>query len=344
MMLACTAALVVSASAAGSLTIYFIDVEGGQATLVKTAAGQTLLIDAGFPGTGTFQSTSGDPAQARDAQRVLAAARDAGVTTIDYLLVTHFHADHMGGVPELAQLLPIGTFVDHGTVPAKAEESVPGTLAAFQRYAAARAKGRHLEPKPGDRILIQSLTATIVSASGATLSTSMTRAVTATPSCPSATPVAEEPNENPNSTGILLEFGKFRFLDVGDLSGAPLHDLACPTSRVGPVDLYLVAHHGGTDAAQPSTFASFAPRVAVFNNGPKKGGAAATLAAAHQTAGLDVWQLHRSLQPNAENFPDDRIVNLDETGAYWLKVSAQEDGSFVVANARTGQTKTYPAR
>ena len=102
-----------------TLDIYFIDVEGGQSTLIVTPAGESLLVDAGFPGAGTFDSKPGDPRQARDAQRIVAAARAAGLTRIDYLLVTHFHADHDGGVVELAQLMPIGTFIDHDTVPAK---------------------------------------------------------------------------------------------------------------------------------------------------------------------------------------------------------------------------------
>src|SRR2546423_11957865 len=142
---ACAALLLEPVVAARSLDIYFIDVEGGQSTLFVTPAGESLLVDTGFPGEGTFASVPGDPAKARDAERILAAARDAGVTQIDYLLTTHFHADHDGGVVELSQLLPIRTFVDHGRVLPDAEETSRGTLAAFDRYAAVRAKGQHLE-------------------------------------------------------------------------------------------------------------------------------------------------------------------------------------------------------
>ena len=157
------------AAGASTLDIYFIDVEGGQATLIVTPAGESLLVDAGFPGDGTFASKAGDPRQARDAQRVAAAARAAGVTRVDYLLVTHFHADHAGGVPELAQLLPIGTFIDHDTVPAVAETNVAGTLAMFEAYAAVRAKGTHLVPKPGDRLPLKGVDAIVVSTSGSAL-------------------------------------------------------------------------------------------------------------------------------------------------------------------------------
>src|SRR5471032_442837 len=148
--------------AARTFDIYFIDVEGGQSTLIVTPAGESLLIDTGFPGDGTFASLPGDPHTARDAGRILAAAKDAGVTRIDYLLITHFHADHDGGVVELAQQIPIRTFVDHGGVHADAE-NVAGTLDAYARYAAVRAKGRHLEPKPGDRLPLKGVEAVVVS-------------------------------------------------------------------------------------------------------------------------------------------------------------------------------------
>jgi len=324
-----------------TLDVYFIDVEGGQSTLFVTPAGQSLLVDTGFPGDGTFGSLPGDPSKARDAQRILAAARDAGVTRIDYLLVTHFHADHDGGIVELAQLLPIGTFIDHGTVPPAAEENVPGTLKAFERYAGVRAKGRHLEPAPGARLPLKGIDAVVVSAAGAAIAKPLAGAGSTTPGCQPTPMPPDEPHENPRSTGVHLRFGRFRILDVGDLTGQPLYDLACPKSRVGPVDVYLVAHHAGADAADPATFAAFRPRVAVFNNGATKGGAPQTFAALHTLPTIDVWQLHRSTRLGAENFADDRIANLDETTSHWIKVSASADGSFRVTNARTGGSLSY---
>jgi len=334
---------VLQARAPQALDLYFIDVEGGQATLVVTAAGESMLIDAGFPGDGTFGSLPGDPAKARDAQRILAAARDAGITRIDYLLITHFHADHDGGVVELSQLLPIGTFIDHGTVPPIAE-SVAGTLKAFERYAAVRAKGRHLEPAPGARLPLPGVEAVVVSAAGAVIAKPLAGAGSATPSCAPTAPPGEEVNENPRSTGFQLQFGRFRILDVGDLCAHPLHDLACPTSRVRPVDVYLVAHHANADAADPATFAAFRPRVALFNNGATKGGAPQTFASLHALPSVDVWQLHRSTRPGAQNFADERIANLDDTTSHWIKISARRDGSFTVTNARTGRVRRYPGR
>lgn len=342
---AALAATLAHGTAAKTLDIYFIDVEGGQSTLVVTPAGQTLLIDAGFPGSGTFQSRPGDPRDARDARRIAAAARDAGVTHIDYLLITHFHADHDGGVVELAQLLPIRTFVDHGSVVPEAEQNVPGTLDVFNAYAGIRAKGRHFEPKVGDRLPLKGIDAIVVSSAGSTIVKPLAGAGGHNPVCAPSARDARDPNENPRSTGIRLQFGKFRFLDVGDLTGRPLFALACPNNLIGPVDVYLVAHHGGADATDLATFAAFKPRVAVLNNGATKGGELEMFANLRQVQGLEeVWQLHRSEAAGGENFAEERIANLNERTAHWIKLSANDDGSFRVMNGRTDVWKSYRVR
>ncbi|HEV7632718.1 MAG TPA: MBL fold metallo-hydrolase [Steroidobacteraceae bacterium] len=327
-----------------TLDIYFIDVEGGQSTLLITPAGQSLLIDAGFPGDGSFQSKPGDPRKARDPGRIAAVARDAGLEQIDYLLSTHFHADHAGGIPELAQLIPIRTFVDHGSVIPEADMNVPGTVDVFKAYAAASAAGRHLTPKPGDRLPLQGIDAVVVSAAGSVLTRPLPGAGKRNQACGATGLAAQEIYENPQSMGVLIRFGKFRFLDIGDLSGKPLFALACPRDIIGPVDVYLVAHHGGADAAEPATLPAFRPRVAILNNGRVKGAAPQTLTSLHNAQGVeDVWQLHRSELPGAANFADDRLANLDEQTAHWIKVSASDDGTFRVTNGRTGAVVNYAA-
>ena len=313
-------------AAANTLDIYFIDVEGGQSTLIKTAAGQSLLIDTGFAANG-----------GRDADRIAAAAKAAGVTHIDYLLITHFHGDHAGGVPELAARLPIHTFVDHDTI-------TPGDNSSkrpFDAYVPIRAGGRHIVAKPGDRLPLEGVDVQVVSSDRAVVSKPVAGGGASNPACTSQAPDAAEPIENPRSTGIWVSFGKFRFIDLGDLSGPPLYQLLCPVNLLGPVDLYLVPHHGGSDVTYPATFA-VNPRVAIVNNGERKGGAPETLAALRRVAGLaDVWQLHKSRVDGAENFADARIANLDESTAYGIKVSATNDGKFSVTNARTGLTEKY---
>jgi len=328
-----------------TLSIYFIDVEGGQSTLIVTPAGESLLIDAGFPSDGRFASQPGDPSRARDAQRVVAAMRDAGVHQIDNLFLTHFHADHDGGVPELAQLTSIKRFIDHGRPADDAEKGVAGTNAAFDAYVRARSRATHLDPAPGTTLPIADVDAVVVSAAGKTIQQPLTGGGATNASCRTPQRPAQEPTENPRSNGVRVQFGRFRFLDVGDLSGPPLYALFCPRDLVGPIDVYLLPHHGGAEAGDPAVFGATPPRVAIVNNGAVKGGAPEMFAAAHDAApAMDVWQLHRSRNDGARNYADDRIANVDETTANWIKVTARDDGSFTVENPRTKGRRDYPRR
>jgi beta-lactamase superfamily II metal-dependent hydrolase len=333
----------------GQLEIYFIDVEGGQATLIVTPKKESLLIDAGYAAQGGADSRLGDPAHARDPGRIVAAMRDAGVTRIDYLLVTHFHRDHIGGIPELARLVPIGTYIDHGSAYPPEDRAKPNLVdgldaAAYDLYLTVRSRGRHLQPKPGERLPLKGARAVVVSSDRAVLRRALPGAAGRNAACAAAPRTTSYVgDENLRSTGVVLNFGKFRFLDVGDLNSQPLFDLACPRDLVGPVDVYLFAHHGGADAAEPATLAAFRPRAVILNNGPRKG---ARLAAMQllDAAATDSWQLHVSGEVGAPNAPQERIANLDDTSAHWLKVSGRADGSFTVTNPRTGAAKAYSAR
>ncbi len=333
------AAIVITIASACStqpkaMEVYFIDVEGGQATLLVSPDGESLLIDAGYPG---------EDNDARDAQRIMAAANDAGVTTIDYLLITHFHADHFGGVAALSQLIRIGTFIDHDG-PAPEAISTAARIEQFEAYKRVRATGKHIVPAAGDRLRLAGVEIVIASTDRSLLTEPLDGAGANNASCDRDVLAADENNENPRSTGVLVQFGKFRFLDLGDLSGQPLSDLVCPLDRIGPVDVYLVPHHGGADAADPATFAAFRPRVAMINNGGIKGGVAAMLSFLRMADLEDVWQLHRSEHEGAENFSDERIANIDEQTAHWIQMTANRDGSFRIQNGRTGEWVDYGTR
>lgn len=321
-------------SAAATLDIYFIDVEGGQATLFVTPAGESLLVDTGYAGNG-----------GRDAGRIMAAAREAGIKQIDYLVITHFHPDHDGGVVELAQQIPIRTFVDHGGFAPEAEKAVnAASTAAYQAYLPVRAKGKHIDARPGDRLPMKGLEVVVVSSGGATIAKPVAEPA-ANPACATPTPDAGDRLENPRSTGFHLRYGRFRFIDLGDLTGPPLYALVCPANKLGGIDAYLVPHHGGDDVSHPSLVAALQPRVAIVNNGETKGGGAKTIAMLRAATGLeDVWQLHRSRNTGVENVAEERIANLDESTGHWIKLSASEDGSFRMTNQRTGATKTYARR
>jgi beta-lactamase superfamily II metal-dependent hydrolase len=294
-------------------------------------------VDTGFAGN-TFNDYSN---RGRDARRILAAARDAGVKRIDYLLTTHFHGDHAGGVVDVAAEIPIDTFIDHNTILPETEQDRLGTRETLAAYMTARAKARrHIDAKAGDLIPLKDVEAIIVASAGKTIEKPLRGGGVRNTTCGSSVP-AQEKSENPRSTGFILQFGKFRFLDVGDLVGEPLSNLVCPIALIDPVDVYLVTHHGNADAAAPATFAAFQPRVAILNNGVRKGGDAATFRLLHSLPSIDVWQLHQSRNPGAENFPDDHIANLDETTSHWIKLSADADGSFSITNGRTGLRKDW---
>jgi competence protein ComEC len=327
-----------------NLEIYFIEVGGGQSTLLVTPNRESLLIDAGWPGDGKLGSKPGDPSRARDANRILAAARDAGLKQIDYLLITHFHADHDGGVPELAQLLPLRHFIDHGSLPVEAQ-TYAVTKDAFEAYLAVRNRVPHIEPKPGDRLPLKDIGAVVVTSAATTITRPLAGAGEVNPVCGGSPLPALDPLENPRSTGILVTYGKFRFLDVGDLSGRPLFDLVCPRNLLGTIDAYLVPHHGNADAAEPATFAAFKPRVAIMDNGLREGGSLATYELLHRVRGLeDVWQLDYSEVAGGANFATERIANLEAGTAYWVQLSAHKDGSFRVLNGRSGAWTNYSAR
>jgi competence protein ComEC len=326
--LALVALAAAGGAAARTLDIYFIDVEGGQATLLVTPAQESLLIDAGFAG---FSN--------RDPQRILEAASDAGITHIDFLLITHFHGDHDGGVPELSRRLPIHTFVDYGA-PVQTDDSV---VVPFEAYKAVRDKAAHLQPKPGDRLPMAGVEVDVLTAAGVQLSKALPGAGKPNPACASFAMRADDPSENARSLGVRVKFGAFRFVDLGDLNWNPLGRLVCPKNLIGQTDLFLVPHHTNSDSNVPALLAALRPRVIVSNNGAAKGAAADALASIHHLPGVDdVWQLHRSMAQGAENSADARLANVDEgaTG-YWIKVSANSDGSFSVTNARTGQTHSY---
>jgi beta-lactamase superfamily II metal-dependent hydrolase len=323
---ACAVAVVVSASAARTLDFYFIDVEGGQSTLIVTPAGQSLLVDAGYGGN-----------DGRDPGRVMAAVRDAGLTQIDYLVTTHFHGDHVGGVPELSRRIPIRAFIDYG----EPVENGFGARRLYDAYSVVRATGQYIRPKPGDRLPLKGLDVDVVSVAGALITKPLAHGGGANPACVTLVKKENDETENPRSVGFRLRFGRFQFVDLGDLSNANLAALFCPTNLLGRADLYLVTHHGNSDTNIPAVLAGLRPRVAVMNNGVTKGGAYDTFRQLHQVTGLeDVWQLHKS-QNTEQNFADGRIANLDEDAGYGLKASASENGSFTVTNGRTGEIKRY---
>lgn len=310
-----------------SLSVYFIDVEGGQATLMVSPSGESLLVDAGWPGN-----------NGRDADRIAGVAKRAGLSRIDYFVASHYHTDHIGGVPQLAERLPIGTFVDHGPSVEKGEN--PDKL--FAAYAAARAKGKHLVVKPGDKVPIKGLDVRVVTAGGEAVPAKGS----ANPLCAAFTPKDPDPSENARSVGILVSLDRFRLLDLGDLTWNEEQELVCPSNPIGQVDVFVTTHHGSDASNAPVLVHAVRPRVAVTNNGSKKGGQAEAWKTVKSSPGLeDLWQVHYATAGGAEhNVAESFIANTDEATSFGIALAARPDGSFTVTNERTGTSKDYPAR
>jgi competence protein ComEC len=313
------------------LDVYVIDVEGGQATLFVSPSGESLLVDAGWAGV-----------NGRDADRIATIARQAGLSRIDFLVVTHYHLDHVGGVPDLAARLPIRTFVDHGPTVEQGEQ--PAAL--FNAYLETRKGGRHLQVKPADTIPVTGIDVRIVSAGGALLAQPLPGAGAANPLCRDFKPMEEDKTENARSVGMVVTLGSFRLLDLGDLTWNKEHELVCPNNLLGTVDVYLTTHHGLNISGAPFLVHALRPRVAVMNNGAKKGGTPEAWRVVRDSPGLeDFWQLHYAVEAGRDhNSPEPFIANLDETTAHGIRISAQRDGSFTVTNARNGLAKTYRRR
>jgi len=339
-----------------TLDIYIVDVEGGNATLFVSPSGESLLIDTGNAGA----------AAVRDAGRIMAAVKDAGLARIDHLITTHWHGDHFGGMTELAARVPIRNFIDHGP------NVQPGAAAdefLQKTYPQLFAQAKHTVATPGMKIPVAGLDVIVVTSAGETIKAALPGAGVANPNCASFRP-GENNAEDPMSVGTHVTFGKFRTIHLGDLTKNKEFELMCPTNRIGTVDVLLGLHHGVDTSNSEVLVHALRPRVAIMNNGTRKGGQPEVMKTLHASPGLEnVWQMHFSQLSGQEyTVPGMFIANLTDEPlaampvapiaapppgpgappaplhngtANWIKVSAQPDGSFMVTNGRNGFNKTY---
>jgi beta-lactamase superfamily II metal-dependent hydrolase len=341
-----------------TLDVYVIDVEGGNATLLVSPSRESLLIDTGNSGS----------AAARDAGRIMDAVKDANLQQIDHLITTHWHGDHFGGMSELASRIRIREFIDHGP------NVQPGELAdTFLQttYPGLYANAKHTVAKAGDRIAMAGLEVRVVTSAGAVIKTPLPGAGKPNPYCAEFKP-GDNNAEDPQSVGIHITFGKFRTMHLGDLTRNKEFELMCPNNRIGTVDVLLGLHHGQASSNSEVLVHAVHPRVAIMNDGTRKGGEPLVMKTLHSSPGLeDLWQLHFSVLSGQEyTVPGMFIANgIDEPQeavpvapipapppgpgtppapahngpAHWIKLSAQPDGSFAVTNTRNDFSKTYKA-
>jgi competence protein ComEC len=334
-----------------SLDIYWIDVEGGAATLIVAPSGESMLIDTGWAMDG------------RDAKRLYAAVQEAGLKKIDYLVISHFHADHVGGLTEFSKIIPIGRYFDHGNT------IEPENQQWLDRYRAASA-GKRTIVKPGDEIPLNGSRVLVVSSDQELLAMPVSGGGP-NPLCATAEQKAPVSPENQRTVGLLLTYGKFKYLNLVDLDWSKEMELGCPANRLGTVTLYQTSRHGAFDGAgAPAFLYAIRPQVVVVNNGPRKGMGQvdntvksvtpsgtkvapfeknAYLRIAHIPGIEGIWQEHLSLlDPDpTHNTSEDMIANLADIAdckGNWIKASVRRDGKFTVTNSRNGFSKTYTAR
>jgi competence protein ComEC len=334
-----------------NLEIYWVDVEGGAATLLISPSGESMLIDTGFEVDG------------RDAKRIYAAAQQAGLKKIDYVVISHYHADHVGGLAALSKMIPLGKFYGRG------DEIEPVNQKWLDSYRAASA-GKRTIVKPGDRIPIKGIEVLVVSSDGKLLDKPLTGGGP-NALCATAEQKAPAGPENQYMVGTLITFGRFKLLALIDLDWEKEMELVCPVNKLGTVTLYQSGRHGSFDGAgSPALLGAIRPQVAVINNGPKKGlGQVDDTVRSITPAGIKVtpyernayarlskipgiegiWQGHQSLldKDPSHNTSPDMIANLDDTAdckGNWIKASVEPSGRLTITNGRNGFSKSYMAR
>jgi beta-lactamase superfamily II metal-dependent hydrolase len=314
-----------------SLDIYFIDVEGGAATLIVTPLGESLLVDSGNPGE-------------RDAGRIAhVALAVAGLQQIDHYITTHWHKDHVGGIPRLAQLIPVKHYYDHGLPATLTPDIVPETIEAYRETV----QGKSVALKPGDTIKVRPpvkylppLQILVLAANGIVLG-EQPGAPQIKACGPNFQPKPEDKTDNANSVGILLSFGRFKFFDGGDLTWNIEDRLVCPKNLVGAVDVYQSDHHGLDVSNNPALIGALNPRVAIINNGPRKGGEVHTFATLKSVPEIEaIYQLHRNVRTTEkDNAPPAFVANDEEDcQGEFIKLSVDASGKSYSVSIPAKQT------
>lgn len=325
-----TLVLSVASANARSLDVYFIDVEGGAATLILTPAGESLLVDSGFP-------------LQRDAERIIHVVRDiAKLKQIDHYITTHWHRDHVGGIPMVAKVIRVKNFYDHGLPTSPAPDITPGYIELYRQAS----KNNSIALKAGDELTLRdtSVRVRINAANGVVIGEPAN-----SPQIKSCgtdfKPIPVDQTDNANSLGFLMTYGSFKFYNGGDLTWNVENKLVCPDNLVGAVDVFQVNHHGVDNSNNPALVRALNPKVAIIGNGPRKGADARTFATLKEVPEVAIYQLHRNLRTTS-NAPADYVANDDELcRGEFIKLSVAPGGkSYSVSVPAKKITRHYRVR
>jgi beta-lactamase superfamily II metal-dependent hydrolase len=349
----CFAAPGAAMAAAAPLRIVSVDVEGGAATLFVTPEGRSLLIDTGWPDGMPTRTDPAAPAWS-SADRIVAAAASLGVHRIDYLLITHYHVDHLGGLSSLMAKMPVGVLIDHGPnreIPPP--DASPRALAhapqtTYPLYLALIAGHRRIQARPGQTLRIGSMTLNVVASDGDTIRRPLAGAGRTNPACAGVPDMdALGGEENVRSVATVITFGRTRIAALGDLSWNREKQLACPADLVGPVDVLFVTQHGSDLSSNPALVGALAPSVAIMANGAVKGGDVNAITTVSQAPGLQgFWRLHSSVRHPQTDGPPDYIANLatDPDAGWPIRLAISSSGEIEVTNPRNGVSHVYRSR
>jgi len=317
-------------SAADTLEMTVVDTEGGKAIVMLTPDGESMLVDAGFPGSND-----------RDTKRIVAAAEELKIKQFDYMLVTHYDGDHVANIASVDARIPAKVFLDRGPLQPGGDQG--GIQRNMTSYLKCIGERKRVTLKPGEAIPFKGLKVTVLTAGGEVIKRSLPGAGKPNEFANSPKPDIGPQDENAECIGLLYEFGKFRMADFADLLQTQEFAPMTPDNPVGTVDLFMVSHHGAFRSNNPVLVYALHPKVAIMNNGARKGGDAITFDTLKASPGLqDLWQLHTSMSAKDKNAPADFIANTEEKcEGKAIKVSVQRDGAFTVTNMRNGFSKTY---
>jgi competence protein ComEC len=361
----CTLALVTAVAGAKSkasigskdLRIIMVDVEGGAAVLFVTPEGKSLLIDTGWaPGLGDPRPIPGaapPPPMPSSADRIAAGAASLGIKKIDYLIMTHYHADHLGGIQALVAKLPVGTFIDHGP---NREEPPPNatprqlafaTATLYPQWVAAYQGHEHITAQVGQTLDVGSMHLQFVTSDGHVPDTPLPGTGQANSLCAGVPQMERDGGEeNARSVGTLITFGKTRILDLGDLTWNKEIELLCPANKIGKVDIYFVTGHGMNLSSSPPTGA-LDPLIALMQNGPTKGGDQEPIKTVNSYPGLEgFWRTHYTVRYPDLNGDPGYIANLNAVPdqGYSIGLDITPRGIITVTNSRNNFSNTYKAR